>query len=112
MGTEKLNDIERQNFYQTGELNEEELDAIWKRQGKKGKSYNKHKILLTSYMEKLGLLVCNPKPRLWYFFPSINKRKFVSEHFKRLTKSSILLFQFEKKINFPSIYFTNLLPNV
>lgn len=99
--TEKVNDIERQNFYQTGELYEEELEAIWNGQEKEGKSYKTHKIVLTSYMEKLGLLVCNSEPRLWYYFPSINRREFVNEHFKKLTKSSILLFQFEKKNQLP-----------
>ena len=105
VATEKVNDIERQNFYQTGELYEDELDTIWEVEDKKGKGYKTHKNVLTSYMEKLGLLVCNSEPQSWYYFPSMNRRKFVKEHFKDLKKSSIFLFQFEKKNQLPIYVF-------
>ena len=102
---EKGHDIERQHFKETGELKEEELDAIWKRQENEGKNYRTHKYVLTSYMEKLGLLVCNSEPRKWYYFPSMNRRKFVNEQLKEFKKSSILSFQFEKEKQFPIFVF-------
>lgn len=102
---EKEHDIERQRFYETGELNNEELDAIWERQQIEGKDYITHKKNLMPFMEKLGLLaVCNSDTHLWYYFPSMNRKKFVSEH-EQFKKSSILIFQFEKEKQLPIFLF-------
>ena len=108
VGFEKGHDIKRQHFYETGELYDEELDAIWKREEDQGKKYVTHKNVLTSFMEKLGLLaVCDSEDLLWYYFPSMNSRKFDNTKFKNYKKSSILSFQFDKKNNVPYLYFTN-----
>ena len=106
VGIEKGHDIERQSFCQTGELYDEELDAIWKREEDKGKNYKEHKDVLTSFMEKLGLLaVCDSEDQLWYYFPSMNSRKFDNSKFENWKKSSILAFQFDKKKQFPIFVF-------
>ena len=106
VGIEKGHDIERQRFYETGELNDEELDAIWKREEDNGKNYITHKNMLTSFMEKLGLLaICDSEDRLWYYFPSMNSRKFDNAKFENCRKSSILSFQFDKKKQSPIFVF-------
>nr|XP_022295159.1 uncharacterized protein LOC111105268 isoform X2 [Crassostrea virginica] len=106
VGIEKGHDIKRQHFYETGELYDEELDAIWKREEDQGKDYITHKNVLTSFMEKLGLLaICDSEDLLWYYFPSMNSRKFDNTKFKNCKKSSILLFQFDKKKQFPLFVF-------
>ena len=108
VGIEKGHDIEHQHFYETGELYDEELDAIWKREKDKGKDYIIHKDALTSFMEKIGLLaICDSEDRLWYYFPSMNSRKFDNTKFENCKKSSILTFQFDKKKQFPLFVFYN-----
>lgn len=106
VGTEKVHDIERQNFYDTGELSERELDAIWKRQEDKGKGFITHRCVLTSFMEKLGLLAkVTFEDQLWYYFPSMNSRKFDNKQFEDCKKSSILSFQFEENNQRPIFVF-------
>ena len=104
VGLEKGHGIK--HFSETGELYDEELDAIWKREEDKGKRYITHKTVLTSFMEKLGLLaVCDSEDPLWYYFPSMNSRKFDNTKFKNCKKSSILSFQFDKKKQCPIFVF-------
>ena len=106
VGIEKGHDIKRQHFYETGELYDEELDAIWKREEDKGNDYITHKDVLTSFMEKLGLLaVCDSEDKIWYYFPSMNSRKFDHSKFENYKKSSILSFQFDEKRQFPIFIF-------
>ena len=106
VATKNRDDIKRQRFCETGELYNEELVAIWKIQQTEGKDYITHKDVLTSYMEKLGLLaVCNSEARLWFYFPSMNRRKFNDKQFEDFKKSSVLLFQFEKEKQLPVFIF-------
>ena len=106
VATESRDDIKRQRFRETGELNNEDFVAIWKRQQTEGKDFIAHKDVLTSYMEKLGLLaVCNSEARLWFYFPSMNRRKFDSKQFEDFKKSSVLSFQFEKEKQHPIFVF-------
>lgn len=108
VGIEKGHDIEPHHFKVTGELNDEQLDAIWNRQENDKKDFKIHKNVLTSYMEKLGLLVCISEPPTWYYFPSMNKRKFVEGEFKGLKHSSILTFRFKREKQRPFFIFYKL----
>ena len=106
VATENRDDIKRQRFCETGELYNEELVAIWKRQETEGKDYISHKDVLTTYMEKLGLLaVCNVDERVWFYFPSMNRRKFDNKQFEDFKKSSVLSFQFEREKQLPIFVF-------
>ena len=106
VATENRDDIKRQRFYETGQLYNEELEALWKIQQTEGKDYITHKDVLTSYMEKLGLLaVCNADERLWFYFPSMNRRKFDNKQFEEFKKSSVLSFQFEIEKQLPIFVF-------
>lgn len=101
-------DDKRQHFRYTGELDDQELDAIWETLPNKGKDYFDHKPEILSYMERLGLLaVCNSessRKSTWYYIPSMNKRKFdmTGEGF---SKSSILCFKFSKDGQLPLFVF-------
>lgn len=97
-------DIKRQDFKWTGELEDEELNAIWKKCPNEGKDYFSNKDQIIAYMEHLGLLAkchakrpnCNKTP--WYLVPSMNKRKFEEEIVEEWCfKSSILCFQFKEE---------------
>lgn len=97
-------DSKRQHFKWTGELEDEELNAIWKKCPNEGKDYFSNKDQIIAYMEHLGLLAkchakrpyCNKTP--WYLVPSMNKRKFEEEIVKEWCfKSSILCFQFKEE---------------
>lgn len=66
-------------------------------------------------MEKLGLLaVCNSEEenvsKTWYYFPSMNKRKFDEElkNIKGFNSSSILCFQFDEQGQLPIFLFYEL----
>lgn len=94
-------DSRRAHLELTGELEDEELDAIW---NNKGKDYFKNKDQIIAYMEQLGLLAkchskrsyCKETP--WYFVPSMTKRKFDNKIVEGCSeKSSILCFQFKKE---------------
>lgn len=97
---EKSTDEKREHFYLTGELEDDELNAIWKNEGK---DYFKNKTQIIAYMEQLGLLTkCHSKrpdcnETHWYLVPSMNTKKFDKEIFKNCFKSSILCFQFKEK---------------
>lgn len=100
---DKPTDNKREHFQWTGELEDEELNAIWKKCSKEGKDYFKNKNQIIAYMEQLGLLAkCNSKrpncnETLWYLVPSMNKRKFDERIIKNCFKSSILCFQFKEE---------------
>lgn len=95
-------DSKSEHFIWTGELEDEELNAIWKKCPNEGKDYFTNKDQIIAYMEHLGLLAkchvkrpyCNKTP--WYLIPSMNKRKFEEKIVKDWCfKSSILCFQFK-----------------
>nr|XP_022302832.1 uncharacterized protein LOC111110570 [Crassostrea virginica] len=71
-------------------------------------TYFSHKEEVIAYMDHFGMLaVCNSKNAIWYYFPSLNKRKFHKEHdtpgsFK---PSSILCFQFDEEGQLPIFLF-------
>lgn len=95
-------DNKRERFQLTGELEDEELNAMWKK-CPNGEDYFKNKDKIIAYMEQLGLLAkcysrrpyCNETP--WYFVPSMRKGKFEKTSIKMYTGSTILCFEFEKK---------------
>ena len=102
VGIEKANNSKVQTFKKTGELDEAELLKILEERLYEKKDYK----ILTSIMERLGLLaVCHSENRLWYYFPSMNRRKFENKPFEDVKKSSILLFQFEKEKQLPIFVF-------
>ena len=108
------NDRDRDYFRTTGELKDDQLDAIWKETQNEGKEYFKYKKEILSYMEHLGLLtVCESKclssetrGSKWYCFPSMNTKPFQVEHApENFKSSSILCFQFDENGQFPIFVF-------
>lgn len=102
----KGNDSKRRRFYDTGELEDEELERIWKTCSSKEKKYLDHKSTLLAYMEQFGLLTaCSShnqqfvKPS-WYYVPCMNKKKF-DKTGEEFSKSSILCFKFDDKGQLP-----------
>ena len=111
--TEKTTDIEREKFYTTGELYDQDLDMIWGSPQNEKKEYERHKSVLLSHMENLGLLLAvhDSGPRLWYYFPCTNGRTFDIQHEqmkKQYIPSSILCFKFDEKKQLPYFVFHNL----
>lgn len=100
---DKPTDNKREYFQWTGELEDEELNAIWKKCPNEGKDYFKNKTQIIAYMEQLGLLAkCHSKRPYsnetpWYLVPSMNKKKFDETILKNFFKSSILCFQFNEE---------------
>ena len=112
--TKNPNDTERDYFRTTGELKDDQLDAIWKETPNEGKEYFKFKKEILTYMEHLGLLtVCESKCLIsetrsskWYCFPSMNTKPFQVEHApENFISSSILCFQFDENGQFPIFVF-------
>lgn len=108
-------DKNQKRFRETGELSDEELVSIWEKLPDHGSKYFEHKNFLISFMEKLGLLaVFNSEEenvsKTWYYFPSMNKRKFDEElkHIKGFNSSSILCFQFDEQGQLPIFLFYEL----
>lgn len=99
------NNSKAEQFKMTGEMDHSQLSKIWNiRQYE-----NKHYETLTSFMERLGLLaVCHSENRIWYYFPSMNRRRYKNGQFEGFKKSSILLFQFDKKKQIPIFVFYKL----
>lgn len=101
-------DSKRRRFYETGELDDEELNRIWKTCLNKGNEYLDHKSTLLAYMEQFGLLTEStshiPQSEsvnsTWYYVPSMNKRKF-DKTGEEFSKSSILCFKFDDKGQLP-----------
>lgn len=104
----KKSDNMCEHFKSSGELEDEELNTLWKKYPN-GKEYLKNKTDIIAYMEKLGLLAkCNSKRPYynktsfrketpWYFVPSMRKGNFDETSLKLYTGSTILCFEFEKK---------------
>ena len=102
VGIENASDSKVQKFKKTGELDEDELMKIWEGRRYEEKDYK----TLTLFMERLGLLaICNSENRSWYYFPSMNRRKFENKPFEDVKKSSILSFQFEREKQLPIFVF-------
>lgn len=106
-------DIERSNFFRTGEVSQKEIIAIWDNNQNKGNKYSEHKQELMLVMEKLGLLhvvMCTSETPLWYCVPYMNKKQFDIEqkYMKEFKKSSILIFQFDTKNKLPIFLFYSL----
>lgn len=118
VNVESINNKELIKFHNTGELNDEKLVAIWMKPQNKNNEYEKHKQQIITYMEHLGLLVIfNRKDMssteansVWYYFPSMNKRKIGKdlEKLKQYATSSILCFQFDEERQFPVFIFYGL----
>nr|XP_034322044.1 uncharacterized protein LOC105340271 isoform X2 [Crassostrea gigas] len=95
------NDMKRTHFKRTGELDNVELDRIW---NVEGKDFRKHKTTIIAYMQQLGLLM--PLKELHrtdssgYYFPSMNSKRFDKTGEKH-SKSSILCFKFDDKMQLP-----------
>lgn len=105
----KDSDVDRKHFQHTGELDDQKLEELWKREGTK--EYNKHKEKILPYMEQLGLLaICNTESpdtkemRTWYYIPSMNKRSYEIDD-EEFSKSSILCFKFDDKGQLPIFVF-------
>lgn len=97
----KVNDLKRKHFQFTGELEENDLKALWKTCSDQGKSFFNHKTELMYYMERLGLLaIYNSEKAVsgnytWYYIPSMNKRKFDKTGTEFL-KSPVICFHFNE----------------
>lgn len=95
-------DQKRTHFQWSGELEDSELTALWKK-CRYGKEYLENKTDIIAYMEKLGLLAeCHSerpyrKGTPWYFVPSMRKGKFNETSLKLYTGSTILCFNFKKE---------------
>lgn len=105
----KNTDMERVHFQNTGEIDDQILEEIWRRD--ENKEYSKHKDIIVAYMEQLGLLAkCNTKCpdtkeiKTWYYIPSMNKRK-LEINDKKFARSSILCFQFNTNGQLPIFVF-------
>lgn len=110
-------------FHETGELDDHDLNTIWNKPKNKKEKYLDHKAKILSYMEHMGLLtICNKQnidqgtmsntaiQGVWYYFPSMNKRKLGRhlEKFEHCETSSILCLQFAKKGQLPMLVFYKL----
>lgn len=95
-------DDARERFQDTGEMDDKELDRIWK---EKDKEYHPNKKELLAYMEQLGLLaVCKTGEKTFYYIPCMNRRRF-EDNEEEMIKSSVLCFQFDKKGQLPIFLF-------
>lgn len=99
-------------FKTTGEITDRELTTIWEN-NEKGQTYVAHKKEILLYMEELGLLaICNSQieEALFYYIPSMNKRKFKNSD-SNFKKSSILCIQFNENAQLPFNIFYRLVVN-
>lgn len=106
---QKDSDVDRVYFRNTGELDDNKLEELWKR--KENEGYIKHKEKILPYMEQLGLLaICNTESpdtkeiRTWYYIPSMNNRPYGIND-DEFSKSSILCFQLVDKGQLPVFVF-------
>lgn len=106
-------DSKRRRFYFTGEIDDEELNRIWKTCLNEGKEYLNHKTTILAYMEQFGLLTActshiqHSVESTWYYVPSMNKKKF-DKTGDDFLKSSILCFKFDDAGNFPNHIFNSI----
>lgn len=100
-----VNDMKRTHFYRTGELDDAELDRIWKIEKKE---YLEHKTTIIAYMQQLGLLMTFPTlrcvPSTVHYIPCMNSKKFDKTGANN-SKSSILCFKFEETKQLPTNVF-------
>lgn len=102
----QVNDLKRKQFQLTGELDENDLKALWKTCSDQGKAFFHHKTELMYYMEQLGMLaIYNSEKAVsgnytWYYIPSMNKRKFDKTGTEFL-KSPVICFYFDEKGQVP-----------
>lgn len=103
---EETGDRKCQVFWSTGEISDDELEAIWKECSDEGFSDFKTEILC--YMERLELLAIfnedHSKDSTWYYVPSMNPREF-DMNGEEFLKSSILCFDFRKQEQLPILIF-------
>lgn len=99
-------DSKRKRFYYNGELEDKELNRIWRTCSNEGKEYLHHKTTILAYMEHLGLLTAcmshnqHPFIPIWYYVPCMNKKKF-NKTGEEFSKSSILCFKFDDEGKLP-----------
>lgn len=100
-----VNDMKRTHFYRTGELDDAELNRIWKIEKKE---YLKHKTTILAYMQQLGLLTTfqtlRSVPSIVHYIPCMNSKKFDKTGENNL-KSSILCFKFDETKQLPTNVF-------
>lgn len=100
-----VNDMKRTHFYRTGELDDAELDRIWKIEKKE---YFEHKTTIIAYMKQLGLLMTFPTlscvSSTVHYIPCMNSKKF-DKTGENNSKSSILCFKFEETKQLPTNVF-------
>lgn len=110
VGLEQPNDERRKHFQFTGELDDKELNSLWKSCSTNGRDYFIYKKGILSYMEKLELLAICSSEKLdssehtWYYIPSMNRRRF-DKKCEGFLKSSILCFEFKKEKQLPTFVF-------
>lgn len=110
VAVEQATDNKRKTFQSTGELDDKELNEIWKNCPGGGTEYFDHKKEILSLMEHLGLLLkgysedSDNEASTWYYIPSMNKRVFHKDD-KGFSKSSILCFKFRKQERLPLFVF-------
>jgi hypothetical protein len=83
---------EWETFDETGVLNGQLLNAIWKLHPMN--NYMEHKKEILLYMEKLGLLVALDNEEENWYVPSMNKTPYNEQDICRYPSSSIICFQF------------------
>lgn len=102
----------REHFIYNGELDDEELNRIWKLVPEKG-LYLNHKHTILAYMEHFGLLAaCRSHEHsvlksVWYYVPRMNNKIF-DKHGEGFSKSSILCFKFDDEGSLPINVFYNI----
>lgn len=98
----RKNDYKRELFLHTGEIDDDELNRIWR---EKDRVYLSYKTEILTYMEQLGLLAeYKTGKKSFYYIPSMNKRRFKDDE-ETMTKSSILCFQFDQNGQLPVYLF-------
>lgn len=102
---EETGDLKCQDFWSTGEIGDDELDAIWTNSDE---GFSNFKTEILHYMERLELLaIFNSEysgDSTWYYVPSMNTRKFEMNE-EEFLKSSILCFDFRKQEQLPILIF-------
>lgn len=107
-----ITDCKSSRIKTTGEITDRELTTIGEN-NEEGQTYISHKKEILLYMEQLGLLaICNSQTgeALFYYIPSMNKRKFKNLD-NNFEKSSNLCFQFNENAQLPFNIFYRLVVN-
>lgn len=96
-----VDDMKRTHFYRTGELDDAELERIWKIEKKE---YLEHKTTIIAYMKQLGLLMTFPTFPTVHYIPCMNSKK-LNTTGANYSKSSILCFKFDETKQLPTSVF-------